>query len=109
MQHVHTPAPWTQEDNQIFGADGSFLICTMSCSDDFPCIDGDDAAEEVAKRADCDAECLANANMILAAPEMLAVLRAIEGLPGALVDVERAGHGPAFRAAVMKAEGGDNG
>lgn len=72
----HTPGRWVVEDNAIMAVVGAH-ICTVSTSDDFPCItENDDQTEEEA-RASCDAESEANARLIAAAPELLEALKAI--------------------------------
>lgn len=51
----------------------------------------------------------ANCRIMTAAPEMLEILKQIQALPGAAVDIERAGLGDDFRRAIAKAEGQNNG
>lgn len=67
---VHTPGPWEQDDNIVGAADGGMHICTVTSSDDFPCITDDDEQTEAEARAAVDLECACNARLIAAAPDM---------------------------------------
>ena len=69
----HTPGPWTVEDNAIMASVGAH-ICTVSTSDDFPCLTESDDKTEAEVRSDCDIECEANARLIAAAPDLLTAL-----------------------------------
>lgn len=117
----HTPGPWAfDEDDMSVSAAVGVHICTVSAASNFPCLDPDeDDTEKV------EAECRANAHLISAAPEMLAVLtygpslalpEFLEWVANRLVNVHREPDGIDFvaslrerariaRAAIAKAEG----
>src|SRR5258707_9604626 len=77
MIEKHTPGPWGQIDNEIQNATSGMVICTVTTSDDFPCITDDEDQSEVEARAKVDLECAENARLIAAAPDLLAVLNAV--------------------------------
>jgi hypothetical protein len=63
----HTPGNWFVDDDErpyTVSTDHGQEICRCLCYDDFPCLEEDDAA-------DVNAESLANARLIAAAPELL--------------------------------------
>lgn len=76
----HTPGPWEfhEDEMDIVAADG-VSICHVLNSGDFPCITDDEHKSEEENRADADAECEANAKLIVSAPHILAVLGQIAG------------------------------
>lgn len=71
----HTPGPWEQSDNQI--EHEGMLICTVTSSDDFPCIVDDEQQTEAEARASVDLECAWNARLISAAPDLLDALKGV--------------------------------
>lgn len=66
----HTPGPWEFDGDNAVMAEVGAHICTVSMGDDFPCLEDD-------QRANAEAECKANANLIAAAPELLEALKAL--------------------------------
>lgn len=69
----HTPGPWRVEDGELLagGDSGAVVLGSIHGADDYPC------CEE-----DIDAECKANARLIAAAPDLLALLEeAYDALP----------------------------
>lgn len=64
----HTPGPWAIEDGGIVEASGA-PVCVLYTADDFPCWDGPEGQLE--------AECEANAALIAAAPDLLALCEAM--------------------------------
>lgn len=74
MDHTHTPGPWALDelDMSIFAEVGA-SICDVTDIDDFPCL-------EEGTENDVHAECVANARLIAAAPELLAALKALPAI-----------------------------
>lgn len=89
---AHTPGPWEWDDNSHFSTlqaptNARILYYTT-----------DDDGIHVSNPRDRP--------LISAAPDMLAVLKAVEACPMAAVELSRAGVFDALRAAIAKAEGG---
>lgn len=78
IKPTHTPGPWEQDDNIVGAAEGGMHICTVTSSDDFPCITDDDEQTEAEARAAVDIECACNARLIAAAPDLLAAAQLLE-------------------------------
>ncbi len=95
----HTPGPWEFDDDNGVIAQVGAHICTVSMADDFPCIDNDEDENE---RINVDAECTANARLIAAAPDLLAMLKVAQ----LWLDVDGRFDMQGINAAIAKAEGG---
>jgi len=104
----HTPGPWAFDPDdftEVFNPDSGAMICKVLEADDFPCL-------EEGTHGDVQDECLANARLIAAAPDMLEALKAAK-------ETIRVWHGPnawdiydrsspemkAINEAIAKAEG----
>ena len=75
MSNKHTPGPWTVDDDEnIMAMDGALAIAVIMLAEDFPCISGDDDGEA---RERLQIECEANADLIAAAPDLLAALQGL--------------------------------
>lgn len=70
----HTPGPWHVEDDGSVQHESGMVICVPSYAEDFPCLTEDEDKTEDEVRAEVDAECAANARLIAAAPDLLAML-----------------------------------
>lgn len=69
LTHPHTPSPWGVDDELgIFAETSGATICQVQQADDFPCL-------EEGTEDDVQAECVANAYVIMIAPETAALIR----------------------------------
>ncbi len=70
----HTPGPWLMDNGEIAASDGQVVIGRVYAADDFLCTypDEDEGVQEF------DAECRANARLIIAAPDLLAVCQQLK-------------------------------
>ena len=97
----HTPGPWTVwgmssndgEAEVVSNADGSKAICWTA-----------DTYNEDKDRGETTSEDKANAHLIAAAPELLAVLKDLWGWEDVIEEWDKELHGQ-MRAAIAKAEG----
>ncbi|WP_163987486.1 hypothetical protein [Rhizobium lusitanum] len=113
---IYVDAATDEEAAQIVkeryaGSRDSSLGYDLMSGEDFP-MDGDDfMSPAITLYGLCkESELLPAIDPVRdAAHEMLAILSEIAALPGAAVEIERAGHGAAFRAALAKAEGRTDG
>lgn len=99
----HTPGPWVRADYDpyLIEREGA-PICVVHDASDFPCWDGpEDVLED---------ECEANARLVAAAPDLLALCKEAEHLmpyiPAENFDGHAAGFFRRLAEAIKKVEGG---
>ena len=96
---AHTPGPWEADDDlDIIATDSGVLIASVNQAADFPCLDEDEREE-----AQC--ECEANADLIAAAPDLLAALQAMVAHYPAGINTMLDEASTAARAAIARATG----